>query len=98
MNFCERCPLSIINYQLSIINWPTMVLACGGKSGTMAGGMTFLPVVERELRVASRRRGTYWGRLIVGRAGLAAAALILLGAQHVRARAGEIVFKVLAAL
>lgn len=25
--------------------------------------MTFLPIVERELRVASRRRGTYWGRL-----------------------------------
>ena len=26
--------------------------------------MTFLPVVERELRVASRRRGTYWTRLL----------------------------------
>ncbi len=25
--------------------------------------MTFLPIVERELRVAARRRGTYWGRL-----------------------------------
>jgi ABC-type transport system involved in multi-copper enzyme maturation permease subunit len=25
--------------------------------------MTFLPIVGRELRVASRRRGTYWGRL-----------------------------------
>lgn len=37
--------------------------------------MTFLPVVERELRVASRRPGTYWGR--------AAAALvaIVLGAH-----------------
>ena len=25
--------------------------------------MTWLPVVERELRVAARRRGTYWSRL-----------------------------------
>ena len=25
--------------------------------------MTFLPIVGRELRVAARRRGTYWGRL-----------------------------------
>jgi len=24
--------------------------------------MTFLPIVERELRVAARRRGTYWTR------------------------------------
>jgi ABC-type transport system involved in multi-copper enzyme maturation permease subunit len=28
--------------------------------------MTFLPVVERELRVASRRRATYWLRSILG--------------------------------
>ena len=27
--------------------------------------MTFLPIVERELRVAARRRGTYWVRLAV---------------------------------
>src|SRR5881409_992997 len=26
--------------------------------------MTFLPVVDRELRVAARRRGTYWTRLL----------------------------------
>src|SRR2546430_519889 len=26
--------------------------------------MTFLPIVERELRVASRRRGTYWNRVL----------------------------------
>jgi len=26
--------------------------------------MTFLPIAERELRVASRKRGTYWGRLV----------------------------------
>jgi ABC-type transport system involved in cytochrome c biogenesis permease component len=28
--------------------------------------MTFLPVVERELRVAARRRGTYWTRSLAG--------------------------------
>ena len=33
--------------------------------------MTFLPIAERELRVAARRKGTYWSRL-------AAAALTLL--------------------
>jgi len=27
--------------------------------------MTFLPIVERELRVASRRRSTYWMRSLV---------------------------------
>lgn len=26
--------------------------------------MTFLPIVERELRVAARRKGTYWSRLL----------------------------------
>jgi len=26
--------------------------------------MSFLPVVDRELRVAARRRGTYWTRLL----------------------------------
>lgn len=32
----------------------------------MAAHMTLLPVVERELRVASRRPATYWGRMAVG--------------------------------
>lgn len=36
--------------------------------------MTFLPIVERELRVASRRRGTYWTRT-----GVAGGALLLFG-------------------
>jgi ABC-type transport system involved in multi-copper enzyme maturation permease subunit len=37
--------------------------------------MTFLPIVERELRVAARRRGTYWSRL-----GAAALAIFLFAA------------------
>jgi ABC-type transport system involved in multi-copper enzyme maturation permease subunit len=40
--------------------------------------MTFLPVVERELRVASRRRGTYWGRFTAGLIGAVLAAWTLL--------------------
>jgi ABC-type transport system involved in multi-copper enzyme maturation permease subunit len=43
--------------------------------------MTFLPVVERELRVASRRRGTYWGRFTAGLIGAALAAWVLLAMQ-----------------
>jgi ABC-type transport system involved in multi-copper enzyme maturation permease subunit len=43
--------------------------------------MTFLPVVERELRVAARRRGTYWGRFTAGLIGAALAAWILLVMQ-----------------
>ena len=36
--------------------------------------MTFLPIVERELRVAARKGGTYWTRVIA-----AALAMTLLG-------------------
>ena len=32
--------------------------------------MSFLPVVERELRVGARRRGTYWIRLGVALAAI----------------------------
>ncbi len=38
--------------------------------------MTFLPIVERELRVASRRQFTYWFRLVA-----AAFALLIFGAM-----------------
>ena len=36
--------------------------------------MTLLPVVEREMRVASRRRWTYWGRTAAGVASVLAMA------------------------
>src|SRR5262245_45750879 len=39
--------------------------------------MTFLPIVERELRVAARRRGTYWTRF-----GAALLALVLAGSFY----------------
>jgi ABC-type transport system involved in multi-copper enzyme maturation permease subunit len=37
--------------------------------------MTFLPIVERELRVAARRKATYWSRLLA-----AVAAVVIFGA------------------
>lgn len=40
--------------------------------------MIFLPIVERELRVAARQRGTYWTRLGAVVAGLAVGAWIML--------------------
>jgi hypothetical protein len=40
--------------------------------------MTFLPIVDRELRVASRRRGTYWLRTLVGLGIIAACAWVFL--------------------
>ena len=38
---------------------------------------TFLPIVSRELRVAARRRGTYWNRTLA--AIVAIAIFVLLG-------------------
>ena len=40
--------------------------------------MTFLPIVARELRVAARRRGTYWTRLGAALAALAVGGVIML--------------------
>lgn len=40
--------------------------------------MSFLPVVERELRVGARRRGTYWMRLGVALAAIALGAWIMM--------------------
>ena len=60
--------------------------------------MTLLPVVERELRVAARRRGTYWSRLAAAVAGWAVAAWTLLAASNGSTQNGAIVFSILAAL
>jgi Regulator of chromosome condensation (RCC1) repeat len=40
--------------------------------------MTFLPIVARELRAASRRRGTYWVRLVVATLAIFVGAVIFL--------------------
>src|SRR2546430_12613699 len=40
--------------------------------------MTFLPIVDRELRVAARRPATYWTRLVFAIAGAGIVSLALL--------------------
>ena len=60
--------------------------------------MTFLPIVTRELRVAVRKRSTFWVRTISGLVGLtiAAACLLLSMAQGLgTVRMGDVLFKVL---
>jgi ABC-type transport system involved in multi-copper enzyme maturation permease subunit len=49
--------------------------------------MIFLPVVERELRVAARRRVTYWGRFASGLIGAALAAWVLLAMEDANEKA-----------
>ena len=48
----------------------------------LTAAVTFLPIVERELRVASRRRGTYWLRLLVAFALVLVSAWIFLAARN----------------
>ncbi len=72
-----------------------MLLACGAETGRMAEVMTFLPVVERELRVAARKRGTYWGRMLAAAAGAGIAAWSL-AASGGGTQVGAVVFESLA--
>ena len=59
--------------------------------------MTFLPIVERELIEASRRRGTHWIRLLAAAAGLGLGALVLLNMRAAPpAELGMDLFRVLA--
>jgi len=59
--------------------------------------MTLLPVVARELRAASRRPGTYWGRVLAGGIALLLSAWIVLVEKAVTAnRGGEPMFYALA--
>ena len=46
--------------------------------------MTFLPIVERELRVASRRRGLYWIRFAAGFIAAGLCAWIILAVSNQR--------------
>ena len=59
--------------------------------------MTFLPIVHRELRVASRRPATYWSRMTTALVAIAITAMVLLptGAQLSPQMAGGILFKAL---
>jgi ABC-type transport system involved in multi-copper enzyme maturation permease subunit len=60
--------------------------------------MIFLPVVERELRVASRRPVTYWGRLLATAGGAAIVAWILIVFSNSGAPSGAFLFRGLAIL
>ncbi len=66
--------------------------------GNYAGRMTFLPVVERELRVAARRRGTYWSRFTAATIGAGLAAFTLLSVTGSNADIGADLFAVVGAV
>ena len=58
--------------------------------------MTFLPIVERELRIAARRRATFWMRSGVALVVLIAAAwILLLSRDQPPKEIGPIIFYVL---
>jgi len=44
--------------------------------------MTFLPIVARELRVASRRRATYWSRFVMALATIVVGLFVFVDARH----------------
>jgi ABC-type transport system involved in multi-copper enzyme maturation permease subunit len=60
--------------------------------------MIFLSIVERELRVASRRRVTYWGRLLAAAGGAVVSAWILTVFSNSGAPNGAVLFRGLAIL
>ena len=61
--------------------------------------MTFLPIVERELRVASRRRSTYLGRLAGALIAMGIGGWIILGMrQNAPGEMGMVLFVVLSAM
>lgn len=58
--------------------------------------MRFLPIVERELRVTSRRGGTYWNRTIAGTVAVLICGLLLLEAgQNAPGQIGQVLFHAL---
>ena len=58
--------------------------------------MTFLPIVERELRVASRRRATYWSRCITAMAAITIGLIVYLSSnQTAPHELGQILFAVI---
>jgi ABC-type transport system involved in multi-copper enzyme maturation permease subunit len=61
--------------------------------------MTFLPIVARELRVASRRRWTYWGRFSAALLAVIAMSLVLLLGRLIDPREiGSVLFDTVAML
>jgi hypothetical protein len=61
--------------------------------------MRFLPIVRRELRVGSRRRGTYWSRSLAGLVAVSICGFVLLEATSSLPRQlGKVLFQTLAAV
>ena len=61
--------------------------------------MTFLPIVDRELRVAARRHSTYWVRLLLAMAAIVISFFLYIGNTRTpRPRVGEEIFGGLALL
>lgn len=61
--------------------------------------MTFLPIVERELRVASRRRGTYWNRAVSALVAILVCGWLLLVSTREPVREiGKLLFSILSGL
>jgi ABC-type Na+ efflux pump permease subunit len=59
--------------------------------------MRFLPIVERELRAASRRRGTYWHRTLAGSVAVLICGFLLMEAgQSAPGQIGQVTFHSLA--
>ena len=58
--------------------------------------MTFLPIVDRELRVASRKRRTYWSRVVAGAAAISIVCAMFILAElekgFLRQQLGSILF------
>jgi ABC-type Na+ efflux pump permease subunit len=55
--------------------------------------MRFLPIVERELRVASRRRGTYWNRTLAGTVAVVICGILLMEAVQIApGEVGQVLF------
>src|SRR5580658_10768096 len=62
------------------------------------GRMIFLPVVERELRGAARRRGTYWGRFVAALLGAGLAAWVLLAVGENDTKVGPALLEVVSSV
>ena len=71
--------------------------ACDRRAaGDCPQAMTFLPIVERELRVAARRPGTFWLRLLVAFGVIVVAAWIFLVWQNQsQSEVGKVIFRAL---
>src|SRR2546421_4402888 len=61
--------------------------------------MTFLPIVERELRVASRRRATYWNRALAALVAILVCGWLFMVSAHEPIKAmGQLLFSIVSGI